>query len=112
MSEVVFAMYRAHTGKEKELEKLIEKHVLVLRELELVTHRPKLTLKSSDSTYIEIIEWVDVDATKKAHEHPAVAKVWEAMATVSDFRKLLDLPEATKAFSHFQVVNSLSEVFE
>lgn len=112
MSEVVFAMYKARLGREKELEDLIAKHVTILRELELVTMRPRLTVQSLDGTYIEIIEWVDADAAEKAHEHPAVARVWEAMEVVSDFRKMNDLPEANRTFSHMPVVAALSEVFE
>jgi hypothetical protein len=111
MTEVVFAIYKPKFGKEKELEKLIERHVPVLKELELITSRPRLTLKSSDGTYIEIIEWVDVEAAEKAHEHPAVAKVWEAMEAISEFKKLSDLNEAGKAFSHIKVVPHLSESF-
>lgn len=111
MTEVVLAMYKPKAGKEKELEKLIEKHVPVLKELELITNRPRLTLKSDNGTYIEVIEWINVDAADKAHEHPAVAKVWEGMEAISDFKKLADLSEAGKAFSHFKVVPHLSENF-
>ena len=111
MTEVVLAMYKPKAGKEKELEKLIDKHVPVLKDLELITNRPRLTLKSNDGTYIELIEWVNVDAAEKAHEHPAVAKIWESMETVAEFRKLADLNEATRAFSHFKVVPHLSESF-
>jgi hypothetical protein len=111
MTEVVIALYKPKAGKEQELEKLIVKHVPVLRELELITSRPRLTLKSSDGTYMEIIEWIDVAAADRAHEHPAVAQIWEAMETVSSFRKLGDLSEAGQGFSHFQVVPQLSEVF-
>ena len=111
MTEVVFCLYKAVAGKESELEKLIDRHVPVLRELELITARPRLTLKSQDGTYVEVIEWVDVNAAEAAHEHPAVAQVWEAMEGVSQFRKLADLGEAGKAFSHFQVVPHLSQQF-
>lgn len=112
MSEVVFAMYKAKPGREKELEDLIARHVTILRELDLVTARPRLTVKSSDGSYIEIIEWVDASAAEKAHQHPSVASVWEAMAIVCDFRRLNELPEANKPFSHLPVVDSLSDVFE
>jgi hypothetical protein len=111
MTEVVIALYKPREGKEQDLEKLIQKHVPVLRGLGLITSRPRLTLKSSDGTYMEIIEWIDVSAAERAHEHPAVAQVWESMETVSSFQKLKDLPEATKGFSHFKVVPHLSEMF-
>lgn len=112
VSEIVIALYKAKPGRESDLEKLIEQHVPVLRELELITSRPRLTMKSANGTYMEVIEWSNVEAAEKAHEHPAVAKIWEGMAAVSDFCKLNDLSEATKAFTHFKVVPHLSESFQ
>jgi len=110
-TEIVIALYKAKPGCEADLEKLIAQHVPVLKDLELITSRPRLTMKSANDTYMEIIEWVDVDAAEKAHEHPAVAKIWEGMAAVSEFCKLNDLTEATRSFTHFKVVPHLSETF-
>jgi hypothetical protein len=112
VTEIVIALYKAKPGREADLEKLIAQHVPVLKELELITSRPRLTMKSADDTYMEIIEWVDVDAAEKAHEHPAVAKIWEGMASISEFRKLNDLAEAAKSFTHFKVVPNLSDSFK
>jgi quinol monooxygenase YgiN len=112
MSEIVMAAYKAKPGKEIELEALIKSHVPTLLELGLITNRPALTIKSKDGTYIEIMEWVDVEASEKAHEHPAVAKIWEAMEMISQFRKISELDEAKTSFSHYEVVTSLSETFE
>ncbi len=102
-TQIVFAAYKPHAGKEDQLEGLIKQHVPILRDLELITDRPSLTVKSKDGTYMEIIEWRDVRAADTAHEHPAVAKVWEAMAKISDFISLKQLPESEKPFSHFEV---------
>ncbi len=110
-TEIVIALYKAKPGRESDLEKLIAQHVPVLKDLELITSRPRLTMKSSDGTYMEIIEWANVDAAEKAHEHPAVAKIWEGMAAISEFCKLNDLAEATKSFTHFKVVPHLSETY-
>jgi hypothetical protein len=104
MSEIVFAAYKPHEGKVSELEKLISRHTPLLRELELVTDRPALTIKSKDGTYIEVIEWQNEKTAKMAHEHPAVAKIWEAMAQISDFKTLSSLPEASHSFAHYEVV--------
>lgn len=112
MSEVVMAAYKPKAGKEKELEALIKQHAPTLLELGLITSRPALTIKSKDGTYIEIMEWIDVEASEKAHEHPAVAKIWEAMEVVSQFRKVSDLEEAKTSFSYYEVVKTLSENFE
>lgn len=112
MSEIVMAAYKPKAGKESELEALIKKHGPTLLELGLVTNRPALTIKSKDGTYIEIMEWVDADTSAKAHEHPAVAKIWEAMEVISQFRKISDLEEAKTSFSHYKVVDNLSAKFK
>jgi hypothetical protein len=111
LSEVVFALYRPKSGKEKELEKLIERHAPLLRELELITNRPRLTLQSTDGTYIELIEWVNAESANKAHEHPAIANIWEAMEVICEFKKLADLKEANTAFAHLKVISHLSDSF-
>jgi hypothetical protein len=111
-SEIVIALYKAKPGHETDLEKLIQQHVPILRELELITSRPRLTMKSANGTYMEVIEWANIAAAESAHEHPAVAKIWEGMAVVSEFCKLNDLSEAAKAFTHFKVVPHLSESFQ
>ncbi|MCX6119637.1 MAG: hypothetical protein NT027_19030 [Proteobacteria bacterium] len=41
-------------------------------------------------------------AAKRSHDHPAVAKIWEAMAKVCDFGTLNQLPESQKVFPQFQ----------
>jgi len=104
-SQIVFAAYKPQEGKEEELKQLIKEHVPTLRKLELITDRPALTVRAQDGTFIEIIEWYDVEAADKAHEHPAVAKIWEQMGAISKFMPLKELPETAKTFlgssSHF-----------
>ncbi len=104
-SQVVFAAYKPNEGKEEELVSLIKEHVPVLRDLELITDRPALTLKAKDGTFIEVIEWNDVSSADKAHEHPRVAEIWEKMGTICTFMPMSELPEASKAFSHFEVID-------
>ncbi len=111
-TEIVIALYKAKPGKESELETLIEQHVPVLRELALITSRPRLTMKSIDGTYLEVFEWTSSEASKKAHDQPAVAKIWAGMEAVSEFRKLNELNEAAAPFSHFKVVSHLSDTFK
>jgi hypothetical protein len=41
------------------------------------------------------------DKAKQAHDHPAVAQIWEAMATVCEFGRLEQLPEAKSMFPRF-----------
>jgi hypothetical protein len=102
--EVVFALYRPHAGKDAELRRLISKHLPVLRKLELVTDRPAILVRAKDGTYIEVFEWRTEESAKLAHEHPEVAKVWEAMGEVADFPALESLEEAKERFSHFEPV--------
>ena len=100
-SELVIAMYRPKEGKIKELEGLVNRHFPTLKEYGLTTDRPPYMGKSSDGTILEIFEWASPEAAEKAHDHPAVAKIWEAMAMVCDFGKLEQLPEAKNRFPHF-----------
>lgn len=99
--EVVIAMYKPHEGKDDELRALIRKHVPTLRRLELITDRPASLLRSRDGTYLEIFEWREVGVV---HEHPEVARIWEAMELVADFVSLSNLAEARRSFPHFTPV--------
>jgi hypothetical protein len=104
MPEVVFALYRPHAGKDAELRTLIRQHIPALRELELITDRAPLLVRSQDGTYIEIFEWRTSDAARIAHEHPAVARIWEAMGQIADFPALEGLSESSGRFPHFEPV--------
>ena len=104
-TQIVFASYKPKEGKEIELLELIKKHVPTLRELELITDRPALTMKSKDGTFIEVIEWNDVASADRAHEHPAIAKIWESMEAISTFVPIGKLAEAEKTFSHYEVIS-------
>ena len=100
--EVVIAMYRAKNGQQQELEILVRKHFPTLKEYGLTTEKEPFIGCSSDGTIVEIFEWANIESAKKAHDHPAVAKIWEAMAVVCDFGKLDQLPEAKNLFPHFR----------
>jgi hypothetical protein len=103
-AQVVFALYRPHPGKDAELRRLIARHLPVLRRLELVTERPAILVRAKDGTYIEVFEWRTEESAKLAHEHPEVARVWEAMAQVAEFPALESLEEAKERFSHFEPI--------
>jgi hypothetical protein len=98
---LVMALYKPKDGKLKDLEPLIRKHYPTLLEYGLATERAPFIAKSENGTFIEVFEWMNEAAAKKAHDHPAVAKIWEAMAMVCDFEKLENLPESKKMFPHF-----------
>lgn len=107
--EIVFALYHPHEGRDGELEALLGEHLPVLRRLELVTDRPSILVKAKNRTYIEIFEWRSKEAAGVAHEHPEVARVWEAMGRIADFPGLDSLEEAAGKFPHFEPVNLLDE---
>ncbi|MBL7714227.1 MAG: hypothetical protein JNL01_02095 [Bdellovibrionales bacterium] len=102
--EMVIAMYRPKEGKQAELEALVKKHFPTLKQYGLSTHKESFIGRSSDGTILEIFEWVNQAAAEKAHDHPAVAKIWEAMAMVCDFTTLSQIPESSKRFPHFSSV--------
>lgn len=99
---LVMAIYKPKSSAGGQLETLIKQHYPTLREFELATTREPFIGRSSDGSYIEIFEWVSEAAAKRAHDHPAVAKIWEAMAKVCDFGALNQLPESQKVFPQFQ----------
>lgn len=103
-TQVVFALYRPHPGKDAELRRLIAQHLPVLRRLELATERPAILVRAKDGTYIEVFEWRTEESAKLAHEHPEVARVWEAMDQVAEFPALESLEEAKERFSHFEPI--------
>ena len=102
--QVVFALYRPHKGKDAELRRLIVRHLPVLRRMEMITNRPAALVRSKNGTYIEVFEWRSAAMSGRAHEHPEVARLWEAMGQVADFPGLESLEEAKERFPHFEPV--------
>jgi len=102
---VVFALYRPHDGKDEELRSLIEQHIPTLRRLELITDRESILIKSKNNTYLEIFEWKTEQSAQLAHQHPELAKVWEAMGKIADLPTLESLEETKARFPHFEPVS-------
>jgi hypothetical protein len=102
--QVVFALYCPHEGKDEELRRLIAQHIPTLRRLELITDRSAILVKSRNGTYIEVFEWRTPEAAGQAHQHPEVARVWEAMGQVADLPALESLEETKNRFPHFEPV--------
>src|SRR4051812_9078961 len=103
--EVVFAMYRPKEGHEAQLEQLVAEHYPTLLQYELVTDRRPIVVRAKDKTIIEVFEWRSKEGSRKAHELPAVAKIWEAMGEHGNFATLESLPEAGQDFAHFEPLN-------
>lgn len=100
--QLVIAIYRPKPGKLAEVESLVRKHYPTLKDYGLTTDQKPYLGRASDGTFVEVFEWISEEAATKAHDHPGVAKIWEAMAMVCDFGKLSQLPEAGKVFPRFE----------
>jgi quinol monooxygenase YgiN len=74
---LAFATYKPKEGQEEALMALVEKHLPVLRELQLATDRANYIARSKDGSIIEVFEWTSMDAINAAHQHPAVTDIWE-----------------------------------
>lgn len=101
---LVMALYKAKPGKDSELRGLIKEHFPLLKQYGLTTDRVPFIAQSSNGTYLEVFEWKNAAAAKSAHDHPAIAKIWEAMGMICSFEKLENLPEISKPFPHFEQV--------
>ena len=101
-SELVIAIYRAKAGKAEALDDLVRRHRPALVAAGLVTDRPFVIARSADGAVLEIFEWVDAGAARRAHETPEVAAIWEAMGALAEFPPLADLAESTRRFPHFR----------
>ena len=101
-SEIVIAIYRPRRGREAELDALVARHRPALVAAGLVTDRPFVIARSSDGAVLEIFEWKDRDAARRAHEDPQVGEIWSAMGEIADFPPLADLAESTRHFPHFR----------
>jgi hypothetical protein len=85
------ARYRVRPGREDEFLEIIDRHWATLRELELVTDRPPEVFvgperQAEGPVVIEIFDWVDENASRRAHTHPLVSSIWEAMGPLCEGR--------------------------
>jgi len=102
--QIVIATYRPHAGNDEALRELIREHLPTLRKYELATDRPSLLMRAADGTYLEIFEWVSAEAASLAHEHPAIAKIWEGMGALGAMPSIGELAESTRPFPHFEPI--------
>lgn len=85
------AHYRVKPECKDEFLGIIDRHTVTLRELELITDRETEVYLGSDQgiegpLVIEIFDWVNGDAVARAHTHPQVSKLWEAMTPLCEER--------------------------
>jgi hypothetical protein len=85
------ARYRVKAEKVDEFLEIVDRHWATLRELELVTDRePEVYLGTERETggplVVEVFDWASEDASGRAHTHPLVSEVWEAMGPLCESR--------------------------
>ncbi len=100
--QVVIALYEPIKDKKAELLKLVQEHLPALQKYELATMHEGFLAESSSGTIVEVFEWVSNEAAAQAHEHPAIAKIWEKMAQCCRFSRLEELAESKTQFPHFE----------
>ena len=87
----VIAQYRVRPGVEQQFLNVVADHWATLHELGLVTDRPAEVFlgaeKGIDGPFVvEIFDWVDADASARAHTHPRVSGTWERMGPMCEER--------------------------
>ena len=85
------AHYRVKPGCEDEFLAIIDQHTVTLRDLELITDREVEVYLGAEKDIagplvIEIFDWVDKDASARAHTHPRVSTMWESMGPLCEGR--------------------------
>jgi hypothetical protein len=78
--ETVICTYRVRADAEEQFVELLGRHWRTLHDLEFVTGERSLVFRSAEDgvTYVEIFTWV-AGGFGRAHEHPDVLAIWEAM---------------------------------
>jgi hypothetical protein len=71
--------------------KVIDQHAALLRDLELITDREAEVLVGNEREtgrplVVEIFDWSDESASQRAHTHPQVSGIWEAMGPLCEAR--------------------------
>ena len=90
--------YRPKPGKERALLALVRKHGAALDRAGLASAEPARVWKSINKrtgrvAFVEIFQWQDATASARAHETPAVWKVWGPMEKVLEKMELAVLEE-------------------
>ncbi|MGH2584813.1 MAG: hypothetical protein ACRDJE_07870, partial [Dehalococcoidia bacterium] len=87
----VLAQYRVRSGVEHEFFSVLAQHWPALRALELVTDHPAQVYLGGEQgidgpLVVELFVWATPDASTRAHTHPSVSAIWEAMEPLCEAR--------------------------
>ncbi len=90
-AQTVICTFRVRRGGLDAFLELLDRHWPALRRLEPVTAAPELNFSSGSSdpdgpTIVSIFEWVNAEAVGRAHSHPDIAEIWEAMEPLCESR--------------------------
>lgn len=101
--ETVICIFRVKSASMAEFHQLVGRHWATLHRLELVTDTPEQLLIGSDQgsdepVIVSIFEWVSAEASSRAHSHPDVAEIWEAMEPLCEGRN----GRPSMEFPHFR----------
>ncbi|MGI8627886.1 MAG: hypothetical protein ACR2J5_15170 [Geodermatophilaceae bacterium] len=83
--------YRVKPGAEEQFKSILRRHAAALRELEFATNRPFEVFLGSEQNvagplFVEIFEWADPLGAPRAHTHPQISAIWEAMGDLCESR--------------------------
>lgn len=85
------ARYRVKADRVDDFLEVVDRHWATLRDLELVTDRePEVFVGEERETggplVVELFDWAGPDASGRAHTHPRVSEMWEAMGPLCESR--------------------------
>jgi len=101
--ETVICTFRVRPDAVDRFETLLAGHWQTLRDLEMVTETTEQLFigvdhQGDEPVVVSIFEWVNPEAADRAHDHPDVADIWEAMQPCCESRHGLPAME----FPHFR----------
>ncbi len=105
MGRISIAAFKAKPGKDKELQKVLDDRLPLLRRLGMATDRAPINCRTKDGTIISISEWVSDAMIDKAHQTPEVHALWGRFAECCTWTKLDAIPECLEDFATFDAVN-------
>ena len=101
MERIVIAAYKPFPGKEKELKELMNNHLTILRNENLVSYRDSIIMEAKDGTVLEVFGWKSKEAIESAHNNEMVRKMWDEYARVCEFIPFGNIAESRDLFSEF-----------
>ena len=106
-TELAFAAYRPHAGKDEELLQLLREDVATLRACGHVTDRRAPVVRTGKGEVLVVLEWSSEHAVDDAHADPDVLAMWERKAQLAEYIAPAELAGAAVPFARWTVVSEL-----